>query len=330
MHKPRTWRELLGASIENTHERERIAQALGVSPVTLVRWAKQESNPRPQNLRHLLNVLPMERETLLELIQKEYHNFSISPPHDARRTAAHEIPSEFYARVFRTYVTVPRVLRFTSLSDLVVQQILEHLDAQRQGLAVMIACCMPPSHGEKVRSLRECLGRGTSPWGQHLEQEAILLGSESLAGYAVTSHRLVMNPDLRDKDSLYPGYKATWEASAVAAPIRRGDKIAGAVLISSAQANYFQADQLTLTQSYADLLGLAFDFNAYYERKSIELWALPPHDIQKPYLTGFRQRILSTMLEATEHRQAMDFAQAEQLVWQQIEQELIQALLSNQ
>jgi len=46
MREAVTWRELLGRSIENLQERQRIANAMGVIPITLMRWANGESTPR--------------------------------------------------------------------------------------------------------------------------------------------------------------------------------------------------------------------------------------------------------------------------------------------
>lgn len=323
MHQPRTWRELLGQSIENPYERERIAHMLGVSPITLLRWVRQESNPRLQNLQNLFDALPQHRELLLALVQEEFKGFSMPAKDAAGENVPAEIPAEFYTRVFRTFATIPRVLRFASLCDLILQQALEHLDPQRRGLAVIIARCMPPSHGHKVRSLRECAGRGTLPWGNHLEQQGTLLGSESLAGYSVSSHRLVTNPNLRDEHGIYPGYRGEWEESAAAAPIRRGDRVAGAFLVSSIRTNYFPPDRLALIQGYADLLSLAFEPEAYYDQDCIELWSLPPYPVQRPYFLGFRQRIISVMAQAAQNQQPLDFTQAEQFVWQSIEDELI-------
>lgn len=76
MQEPPTWRELLGKIVADPHERERIANELGVNPITLVRWVNNESKPRTQHLRQLLNALPEYRARLLELIIEEFEDFS--------------------------------------------------------------------------------------------------------------------------------------------------------------------------------------------------------------------------------------------------------------
>ena len=71
MQEAQTWRKLLGTIISNPKEKQRIAVELGVKAITLTRWVSGESDPRPQNLRLLLSVLPGQREQLLDLIRRE-------------------------------------------------------------------------------------------------------------------------------------------------------------------------------------------------------------------------------------------------------------------
>ena len=71
MQEEQTWRQLLGTIIVNSKEKQRVATELGVKPITLTRWVSGESEPRSQNLRSLLNVLPGQREELLDLIRAE-------------------------------------------------------------------------------------------------------------------------------------------------------------------------------------------------------------------------------------------------------------------
>ena len=46
MVKSPAWREVLGQIIEDARERQRIASALGINPITLDRWANHTSKPR--------------------------------------------------------------------------------------------------------------------------------------------------------------------------------------------------------------------------------------------------------------------------------------------
>lgn len=327
MDEPQTWRELLGKCIDDPHERQRIASELGVNSLTLTRWVKQETDPRPQTLQRLLTVLPEYHNLLLKLIDEEFAGFSTTMIGNTEiQGIPADIPASFYKRALHTYATIPQSLRFSSLCNLILQQALEQLDPQRLGMAIIVARCMPPSHELKVRSLLETMGLGTKPWGKQLEQQAILLGAESLAGHVITSGHLEKNQNLRDSQGLSPGYQANWEESAAATPIMSMGDIAGSLLVSSTQPDYFLPARCMLIESYAELIALAFAPEEFYKLQDIQLGIIPPYEIQKSYLSGFRQRAIEAMSQAMKNNQPISYLQAEQLVWQQVEKELLQGL----
>lgn len=326
MHQASTWRELLGKSIEDPYERQRITTELGVTPITLTRWVKRESNPRPHYLQRLLTALPQQKVELVELIEEEFPDFSSCADEEHSEGILTAIPTEFYTRVLHTHTMVPDVLRFTSLCDLISRQVLDHLDPLRIGISAIVTSCMPLSHGDRVHCIRERIGRGTPPWGNHLEQQAVLLGSESLAGYAVSSGHVVMNASLSDEPGQYAGYRSDWEESAAAAPIMRGGRVAGSLLVSSVQPHFFLSEHLTCIQNYAELLGLAFNEDDYYDLALIDLWPLPLAHVQQPYLAGFRKRVVAIMTHAAREQHAITLAEAELIVWQQFEEELFRSL----
>src|SRR5581483_3953572 len=323
MQKSQTWRELLGKIIENPQERQRIAEELNVSPVTLTRWVKHESNPRLPYLHNLLTVVPKYRNEFIRLIEQEFPDFT-ARAHDNLLGELTPIPTEFYTRVMHTQAMIPILLRFSSLCDVILQQMLAHLDPTRQGMAVIVAKCMSPSEGNKVRSLRECEGRGTYPWGDHLEQQAILLRSESLAGYSVSFGHTVVNSQLSEQPSLYPGYRGQWEESAAAAPIMRSSQIAGSLLVSSTQPEFFLAEHLILIQNYAELLSIAFEVDSFYDLSRIDLRPMPVAQIQQTYLSGFRQRVTDVLTQAAMDQRPTNLVQAEEQVWREMEEEFFQ------
>ena len=323
MQEATTWRELLGSIIQDPQERRRLANELGINPVTLTRWVNNESSPRSQSIQRLLNALPQYRKALLDQLIDEFGGFIAGTEGSLTEDLLYKIPSEFYIRVLRTRATIPEVLRFSSLCDLILQQALEQLDPNRVGIAVTVVRCMPPSADKKIRSLRESVGRGTPPWESNLDQQAILLGAESLAGHTVSLGRLVVNQDLSEKQSLSPGYHGQWEESAAAAPIMLEGKVTGCLLVSSSQPNYFQQSRQTLIESYADLIALAFDAVEFYDTRLIELCLVPYQVVQKAYLSSFRQRLSETMIQATKNQQPLTIFEAEQIVWQQFEKELL-------
>ena len=318
--EPQDWRELLGKIISDPLEKQRIAQELGVRTITLTRWASNESDPRPQNLRHLLNVLPEHRELLLDLISEEFEDFTAGAIDDSSK----DIPSEFYTRIFSARASINESLRFWSICNLILQQALGQLDTDRLGMAITVVRCMPPSNGSKIRSLRESVGQGTAPWSGDLEQQGMLLGAESLAGYVVTTCRPAAIQNIPQDRSPLPAHQVEFELSAAAHPILFTGRIAGCLLISSTQVNFFLSpSRLSLIQRYADLVALAFETEDFYEPQDIELQMMPSHEVQKNYFANFRQRVTQVMKTYPVHN-----LQAEQMVWQQLEEELLQLTAS--
>ena len=320
MKEPQTWRELLGWIMSDPEEKQRIAEELGMRTVSVSRWVTGEADPRPRNLRRLLDALPNYREMLYDLISEEYPTFS-DPEADS---SLKEIPAEFYARVLASLASNAPTLRFWAIGNLILQQALGQLDPDRLGMAVTVARCMPPSHGQKVRSLRESIGIGTSPWVGDLEQKAMFLGAESLAGYVATSCRPAVNQNIRDEPSLLPTHQVEGEISAAVYPILYAGRSAGCLLVSSTQPNYFLLQaRLSLIQQYADLIALVFEPEEFYEPQDIQLRIMPSHSRQKLYFADFRLRVANTMQESTDTDRPLNNIEAEQLVWQQLEEELI-------
>lgn len=326
-HKEETWRELLGNSIKSPQERQRIARELNINPMTLTRWVNRETDPHPQNLRRLLHALPQYRQRLITLIEQEFPGLFEATPDEEEHQVPATIPSEFYKRALYTHAYTPKSLLFSRLGDLILQQALDQLDPHRQGLAIMVACCMPPSLGQKIRSLRERLGRGTPPWSRYLEMQAILLGAESLAGHAISSGHLLVNQNLRDEHSIAPGYRGPWEVSAAAIPIISKGKIGGSLLAVSTQPDYFLSTRCQLIESYDELIALIFAPEDLYEYHQIELAILPRYEEQQPYLSKFQQQLIDLMKQSGGTQQPRTVSEAEQLIWLQIETELLHASL---
>lgn len=324
MPEYKTWREYLGVIISNTKEKQRIAEELGIQPITLNRWVSGESEPRPLNLRHLINVVPQQRDQLLELIRREkgFEEFSSS---STQEDTLSEISPDFYTKVFVARASSTSNLRFWSICNLILQQALSQLDPDRQGVAIWVVRCMPRSGPQKkVRSLREVIGLGTPPWTGNLEQKAMFLGAESLAGNVVALCRSNVIENLDEENSMAPASRVDFEKSAAVHPILYAGRIAGALSVSSTQYNYFlPQSRLTLIQKYADLVALAFDVDDFYFPEDIALCIMPDHDEQRPYFANFRKRVADAMIDASSRGQYLSNIEADQLVWRQLEEELL-------
>ena len=315
------WRELLGNIINNVAERDRIANEIGVHPVTLTRWVSGDSSPRSHNLRQLLRALPKPQRiqllASLENFPSDVSDFEVD-------VSAQEIPYKFIIEVLEARASIPDLLRYWSISRLILQQALKQLDPERVGMAITIVRCMPLLDG-KVRSLRESLGIGTSPWAGDLEEKALLLGAESLAGHVTVSCRMEQVGDLRTNRTFLPAYQVEHEVSAVACPIMYASHVAGCLLISCTQSDYFVPEtRLSLVHAYANLLALAFNPVDFYDPELLALHIMPPLPVQQRYFVGFRQRVLRLMQESTRMDKRLSSPEAEQLVWQEIEEALLQ------
>jgi hypothetical protein len=231
-----------------------------------------------------------------------------------------EIPSEFYSRVLSAQATTNETLRYWSISSLILQQALGQLDPDRLGLAITIVRCMRSAGGKKIRSLRESVGKGTPPWTGDLEQRGMFLGAESLAGYVVTTCRPAQLQNILKDGLALPAHQVEHEISAAAHPILYTGRIAGCVLISSTQPDYFiSSARNILIGNYANLLALAIEPEEFYDPQDIELMIMPPHTLQKKYFANFRQRVTQAL-----RAKSMNNIQAEQYVWEELEEELLQ------
>ena len=315
------WRALLKSVMNTAQEKQRIADVLGISLQVLTRWLNGEVRPRPQSLRPLLDALPEYRAVLLSLLKVEYGNaFDDSVAADE---ALEEIPSSFYERVLHAYGELPSPMRGWSMCDLILQQALRQLDPRRVGMEITVVRCMYHTEKRKVRSLRETMGRGTPPWSNTLERPPVLLGAEALVGYIVTSGRAAAIQNAEEGQSLYPARWMEGERSAAGHPITRGATIAGCLHVSCSRPNYFTSGRLALIRGYAELMAIAFEPQEFYRPEDIEIHVMPSYDRQKQAFATFRQRISRILIQATRERVQMDIVRAEQLAWQQIEDELL-------
>lgn len=323
MEAASTWRELLDRIIQDSQERQRIAHELGVSTITLSRWVHNSTNPRIQSLHRLLEILPQYRNQLQPLIQAEFSELANTALEDFQEEGASFIPSTFYARVFDAYTTTPRLQRFWTISNLILQQALEQLDPHQMGMAILIVQCMPPWDDHKIYSLRERAGHGTRPWSMNLEQHAIFLGAESLAGNIVSTSRPQALQNRNEYQNIVPAHWVEWEESVAGYPLLRSSKIAGCLLVSSTQPGYFVPHHVQLIQYYAELFAFILEPHEFYNISQLNLHTMPHYIKQKKKFAAFRTRVANLIAQSHKDKIPMNLTQAEQIVWQQIEKELL-------
>ena len=323
MHKAQSWRTLLGIIINDPKEKQRILDELDITQITLTRWVNGSSDPRPQNLRQLVNALPQHREQLLDLLREEKGVADLTSP--LQDDSPKEIPSEFYEQVFIARASTTENLRFWSMCQLILQQAIGQLDTERQGIAIWVVSCMPPSGPHnKVRSLREVVGLGTPPWPANLEQTAMFLGAESMAGNTVTLCHPTISQNLDAEYHFLPFTRGEHEKSAAIYPILYAGRVAGVLLVSSAEYKHFVSQRRTnLIQHYADLIALAFEPEDFYAPEAITLGVMPPPEVQQKHFVHYRRMLVKNMDINSSGHQRVNSIQADLRTWQKLEDELL-------
>ena len=145
-----------------------------------------------------------------------------------------------------------------------------------------------------------------------------------MAEHAVTTRRTAAINLSGNEDTPLSTDDMGAEASVAAYPILRAHKVAGCLLISSTQFGFFTPSRLTLLQRYADLLALIFEPDDFYDLQQIELRKALPPEQQKSVLATFRRRVSALLAQSLQNGCPLNVPQAEMLVWQQFEDELLQ------
>ena len=327
-HPPHnTWRELLERLTERPAERQRVAEELGVTPYTVTRWIEGRSEPRMQNLKRLPEVFPGYTRLFSELIQAELVPNAPPPSPLPGTHPQHEVPAEYLVEVLAAYATSSGPFRSWSMRTLTLQQAIGQLDPDQVGMEITLVHCVAPAPGQCVRSLCERMGIGTAPWESGVSRRLLFLGAESLAGWTVGRGEPGVVQDMGQDPGLLPFRKGPYEQSAVAWPLQRAGKLAGCLLVSSAQMNFFTPMHLTYIEVYANTLSLSFGDEEFYELHRIALHELPVLSRQQEYtsLAQLRDRVASLRREQA---YSLSEAQAELLGLQQMEAELL--ILSNE
>lgn len=323
LQEPSTWQEYLGQLIEDAHERQRMAEAIRVRPITLQRWAEGVSRPRDENIRLLLKALPSGSYPLfMRLLIRDFpHLVEENIPPDRFST---EIPPEFYARSLHAAVFTPQPICRQTIQDLVLRQALEHLDPERHGFIISVVACVPPRQGRQVRSLREIGGLGTLPWPHDLPEKPLFLGSEALVGHAVNqASQCVVNS--KDEVTAFPVRWMENERSAAAFPILCRTSIAGALLAVSTRECFFTQPRITVLERYSHLASLMFEPEEFFDvRKEIALETMPAYELQAPYFADYNWRISQKFAEANSQGAPITLREARRLVWQDLEDLLLE------
>lgn len=316
-----TWQEVLQRIIQPTKERQRLAAALGIHKITLTRWANGDSQPQHHHLAQLIKVLqPHDRTMFLAALQTTHPEM-----YDKLQEETTEfVPSSFIREILRNRATTIETLRPWHLSAMILDEALKLLDPNQLGMAITPVLCMPPVD-DAIRSLREQGGRGTYPWTTDLEHQSIFLGMNCLAGYVVQSGRIQNVRDTREETYIPVfSHPPNMEISAAACPIWFEGKIAGCVLAASLRADHFTQTRMDLLAHFTSIFALILKPDDFYEHRLVQLRYIPRPAEQQETLKTFRQRVAQLMARSGLNGDYLTNSQAEQIAWQQIEDELLQ------
>ncbi len=184
--------------------------------------------------------------------------------------------------------------------------------------------------------------------GGNLETQSIMLGAESFPGRVLLSGRPSLIENTEEYSGLWPATEYSFPgaqlfalnkriekrspsdfqirriASEMATPVMHTDRRAGVLYVCSTLPGAFRRHHLQLLKECAMLVTLAFAPEDFYARQDIILHMLPPPWMQGYLILQVPQRILQLMRETMNDEFPLDRTSAERIVWQQIEEELIQ------
>jgi len=332
-HEPAlpAWRKVLEAKIGDPQERQRIAEAVGVRPITLTRWSTTLVAPRLHHLQQLVTLLASTRKekgALITLLQQEFPAFlaeekALAEASSALGETGEELPSNiFYKQIVSAHATTPESMLQWTIGNSVLFQLQEMLDPDQDGIALTLVLCVPPPHASApVQSLYEILGTG--PWTRHVSQRLLFLGAESLAGYATSMGRPAVIQNLSAGSVVLPFRRAKDEESVAAYPIQQMGRVAGCLLLSATRTDFFTHHRLSLIQAYTDLLVLAFRERHFYPLHQVALRPMPSFAAQQPLIATFTSRMSTQLIHTLHAGQRLTREEVELRVIQQLETDLL-------
>jgi hypothetical protein len=267
---PTAFSEILQSLVGQEHsEVVRLAKHLQVAEVTVHRWMRGSSQPRPIHLQKMLDAFPTHYQELFQAIQQTFPGVLHSSI-----THLQEIQKDLYRRVMEIQATISQVeVRRWQITQTIFDYALLQLDADQQGIAITYAQLMPPRL-DGIHSLCEVMSYGSTPWSYTTESR-IFLGGTTLAGFAAMNQRM-LTWDILDTNERMLAEIDEYERSACACPVTRGNQLSGVLIVSSTQPDFF-IDPIACQSvvEYAWLLGLAFRDEEFYRFSTLSLRAFP-------------------------------------------------------
>lgn len=305
---------LLGFLLKNDRsEIVRLARGVGVSDNTVYRWLKGISVPRYTHIQRILEVLGQVSLTSPAPInQSTYQN-----RHANDLGGRWDVPRELYRRVLEQAATsIDDASRRWHIIETIFEQALLFFDPERLGIALTYAKLMPPHEDGMIHSLYEAEMRGQAPWPFALEFKTYL-GSTTLAGFAVMSQR-VRVWSKSDTEARIPVGIDEHELSSCTAPVMRGGRLAGALIVSSAREDFVNNPAIPrAVGDYANLLAAGLMDSDFYAIDVVRLVPMPDLPWQRDKIS---RSYLNRVIDCA-RKQCLSFPEAERKVLRDLEVE---------
>lgn len=325
---PKPFSSLLGFLIKNDRsEVLRLAREIGVSDNTVYRWINGTSEPRPNHMQRLLEVLSRSYLPSSPLAANPATSSNGRGAFNQNTQSTRwDVPKEIYRRVMeQAAITIDDASRRWHIVETIFEYALLHLDPDRYGMALTYARLMPPREDGTIHSLYEAEMRGQAPWPFALDFKAYL-GSTTLAGRAAMLQR-IQTWSKMDTEERHPIGLDENEHSSCAAPVMRGGRLAGVLIVSSAQDDFVRNSSIPrAVGDYAHLLAAGMMDSDFYPLDLVKL-------VPMPELKWQREKIANTYLNRVveyARKQCLSFTEAEQKVLQDLEKDFEKCAYANE
>jgi hypothetical protein len=283
-----------------------LAYELEVSEVSIYRWMKGTSNPRPMHIQRLLAIFPEHRQQMLLSIEQSFPGLPWSSMADVE-----EAQKDLYRRVVDLGATVPDAgLRRWQITHAIFDYALLKLGVAGQGVVMTYAQLMP-ERADGVHALYEVVTCGSVPW-LSLPQSHTYLGCTTVAGIAAVSQR-VAAWDEDDENERVPVDVESYTCSSCAYPVMRAGLLAGVLVISSTQRGFSNSPVVrqALTE-YAHLLGLALCDDEFKPFSVLKLRLFPDLAWQREEIArSYVKRVLAASQRGLSRGEAESMVRAE-------------------
>lgn len=234
-----------------------------------------ERRPRQKRNKHVQD-MPPEQSSIVSSVPQE----TFPAVQSEQIPVVGKVKKDIYRSVLELLDTATdEEARRWQIITAVLQYAVTQLDAERRGIAVTYATLMP-ARTDGIHSLYEVTMRGTEPWPFSFESPAYL-GGTTLAGAAAMNQRL-LTWDTLDEAMRSQFEVDEYEKSACACPVTRIGRIAGVLIVSSAQSGFFSSAAICqAVLEYARLLSLAFRDDMFYSYSDLQLVPMPSLKMQR-------------------------------------------------